>query len=265
MSASLPHSIAGLNQLPQPEKRRRYAEVLPAALLERFSLDAARLTDGRTRALFSLTASPGTSSAELDLRPAAGAPDPLFYGHFADTMNGQIIILLAVVNDPAAPRFDVDRLPDGTKTKFGTAARNLPAEEAALAAGLAPGQVRRGLRALPELIQSFETFVTRLGHALYFTEPLAYHNAVVFERYGFAYQQGRRWMESIHTRFSPGGDLFARLDGSTPFRRADFARHIRGRSWAIHDGLMGEPFTGVHMYKTIGQRASVSTFPDGEW
>ena len=212
MSATLPHSIAGLNQLPQPEKRRRYAEVLPAALLERFSLDAARLTDGRTRALFSLTASPGTSSAELDLRPAAGAPDPLFYGHFADTMNGQIIILLAVVNDPAAPRFDVDRLPDGTKTKFGTAARNLPAEEAALAAGLAPGQVRRGLRALPELIQSFETFVTRLGHSLYFTEPLAYHNAVVFERYGFAYQQGRRWMESLHNRFSPGGDLVSRLE-----------------------------------------------------
>ncbi len=265
MSASPPHSIAGLNQLPEAERRTRYAEVLPSALLERFNIQPGTLADGEGRSLFTITGSAGSSGVELDLRHAWDAPDPLFYGHFADTMNGQIIVLLAVVNDPSAPRFDVDRLADGTKTQFGTAARNLTAETAALAAGLAPGQVRRGLRALPELIVAFEAFVARLGHSLYFTEPLSYHNAVVFERYGFAYQQGKRWMESLHSRFSSGGDLLARLDGSTPFRQPGFAHSLRGRSWAIHDGILGEPYSGVHMYKTIGKQAGISTFPDGKW
>ncbi|MGH2524956.1 MAG: hypothetical protein ACRDH2_20805, partial [Anaerolineales bacterium] len=96
---------------------------------------------------------------------------------------------------------------------------------------------------------------------MYFIEPLAYHNAVVFERYGFAYQQGRRWMESLNTRFSPGGDLPAKLDGSTPFRQPGAQDSIRGRSWAIHDGLLGEPYTEVHMYKHIGKHAGVTTAP----
>jgi hypothetical protein len=265
VSASPPRSIAGLNQLPAAERRARYASVLPAGLLQRFAIDPGTLTDAQGRSLFTISGPAGSSSVELDLRHAWQAPDPLFYGHFADTVNGQIIVLLAVVNDPAAPRFEVDRLPDGTRTQFGTAGRNRPAETAALAAGLAPGQVRRGLRLLPELITAFEAFVADLGHALYFTEPLSYHNAIVFERYGFAYQQGRRWMESIHTRFSPGGDLLERLNDSSPFRPPAFAGSVRGRSWAIHDGLLGEPYTGVHMYKTIGKSAQISTFPGGVW
>src|SRR3989338_2577751 len=210
------HSIPVLNQLPEAEKRRRYAFVFPPALLARFRIDPVTFADAQGRSLLNVFGPAGSSSVEVDLRHAHGAPDPLFYGHFADTMNGQIIVLLTVINDPASPRFDVDRLPDGTKTQFGTLKRNLPAEVEAARAGLAPGQVRHGLRLLPDLIPAFETFITELGHSVYFTEPLSYHNAVVFERYGFAYQQGKRWMESIHTRFQPGGELSLRLDGSTP-------------------------------------------------
>ena len=77
--------------------------------------------------------------------------------------------------------------------------------------------------------------------------------------------QTLRWMQSLNTRFSPGGDLPARLDGSTVFRRPEAAHSIRGRSWAIHDGILGEPFTGVTMYKRVGQNAEISTFPDGVW
>ena len=124
---------------------------------------------------------------------------------------------------------------------------------------------RRGLRMLRGSTEAFEAFVTRLGHDIYFIEPLQYHNAVVFERYGFAYQQGRRWMQSLHTRFSESGDLPQKLDGSTPFRMRDAARSIRGRSWAIHDGLLGEPYTGVTMYKRVGMHAGVETFPGGVW
>ena len=75
----------------------------------------------------------------------------------------------------------------------------------------------------------------------------------------------KRLMERIHTGFGPGDDLTARLDGSTPFRRPEAANSIRLRSWAIHDGLLGEPFTNVTMYKRLGKHAGVSTTSDCEW
>ncbi|MFO3796098.1 MAG: hypothetical protein ACK8QZ_02280, partial [Anaerolineales bacterium] len=138
------------------------------------------------------------------------------------------------------------------------------AEKAAMEAGLAPGQVRRGLRLLGQAIEAFERFVRSLGQEIYFVEPLYYHNAVIFERYGFAYQQGRKLMERIQSGFSAGGDLLPLLDGS-PFRRPEAANSIRLRSWAIHDGILGEPFTNVTMYKYVGKSAGVNTSGDCAW
>jgi len=260
-----PRSITALNALPPAEREQRYGEIIPPILLQRFGIDPRTFCDSAGNKLFTLTASPDAYSVELEMRHAPAAPDPLFYAHLTDTTSGQLTVLLAVINDPEGPRFDVDRLPDGTKTRFGTSHRNVPAEVAALQAGLAPGQVRRGLRALREMLAAFDDFVKQLGRDMFFIEPLTYHNAILFERYGFAYQQGKRWMESIHFRFSPEGDLLSRLDGSTPFRQPGAEKSIRGRSWAIHDGILGEPYTGVHMYKFVGKHAGVSTFAEGEW
>jgi hypothetical protein len=263
-----PHSIAAANELPPEAKRRLYGSILPEPLLARFGINPVTFCDAAGRSLFTIRAAPGTPSAELDLRHAVDAPDPLAYLHVADTMNRQVTVLLFVINDPSAPRFDVDRLPDGTKTRFGTETRNIAAEVAAMQAGLAPGQVRRGLRILPQAAAAFEGFVRRLGHDLYLVEPLAYHIAVLLERYGFKYQQGRKRMEDIHAGFGPGGDLRQGLDGSTPFRQSGAERTIRGRSWAIHDGLLGEPFTGFRMYKQLVPGAAAPpgpTFPDALW
>jgi acetoin utilization protein AcuC len=194
-----------------------------------------------------------------------GFPDPVLYAHLTDTMNGQVHVLLYILNDPDSPRFDVDKLPDGTRTRFGTAYRNFEAEKASLEAGLAPGQVRRGLRLLGSAVDAFEEFVRSLGHNMYFVEPLYYHNAVIFERYGFGYQQGKRLMDVIHAEFQPGGDLAARLDGSTPFRSAEAAGSVRLRSWALHDGILDEPFTNVTMYKRLGKSAGITTTPGCQW
>jgi hypothetical protein len=263
--SAAPRSVSGLNRLPPQERERYLAPAIPASLLDRFQIDPQTFTNLGGHRLLTVTGSEGSASLEVDLRHAPDAADPVFYAHFADTLTGQIIVLLVVINDPESPRFEVDRLPDGTRTQFGTLHRNQAAEVAALQAGLAPGQVRRGLRVFREALAAFESFATQLGHSLFFIEPLAYHNAVIFERHGFAYQQGRRFMESIHYRFSPEGDLLARLDGSTPFRQPGFANRIRGRSWAIHDGIMGEFYTGVTMYKHVGKHAGVVTYPGGEW
>jgi hypothetical protein len=174
-------------------------------------------------------------------------------------------VLLYILNDPNSPRFDVDRMPDGSPTRFGTLKRNLTAERAAMEHGLAPGQVRRGLRLLQPATAAFEDFITSLGHDMYFVEPLYYHNAVIFERYGFAYQMGRRRMEAIHAGFQEGGELYRALDDANPFRPKRAANSIRLRSWAIHDGILGEPFTDVTMYKRIGRSADISTTPGCAW
>jgi len=173
--------------------------------------------------------------------------------------------LLYIMNDPDSPRFDVDRMPDGTPTRFGTDHRNLDAEQAAMQYGLAPGQVRRGLRLLGAAIQSFEQFVESLGANMYFADPLYYHNAILFERHGFAYEKGRRLMESIQQGFSEGGPLLQKLDGSTLFRQPGAAGSIRLRSWAIHDGLLDAPFTNVTMYKHVGKSYQLDTSLGCPW
>jgi acetoin utilization protein AcuC len=191
--------------------------------------------------------------------------DPILFGHISDTINGQIHVLLYILNDPTSPRFEVDCLPNGVPTQFGTQHRNLPAEMAAMEYGLAPGQIRRGLRMLGSAIKSFEAFVASLGHEVYFAEPLHYHNAILFEKYGFAYEKGRRLMNRIQAGFGECGDLHATLDSSTPFRHPEAAHSIRLRSWAIHDGILGEPFNNVTMYKWIGKSAGIDSCPRLAW
>jgi len=256
-----PSTIGGINKLTESEKRATYARYIPKELVQKFNLpDLLEDTE-----LLQFRFEPGSSNVDMRLYHQAGFADPILYAHLTDTLNGQIHVLLYILNDPASPRFDVDRMPDGSTTKFGTLMRNLDAEKAALQAGLAPGQVRRGLRLLRPAMAAFEEFIVSLGHDMYYVEPLYYHNAVIFERYGFAYQVGKRRMEGIQAGFQAGGELSQRLEGSNPFRSSKAANSIRLRSWAIHDGILGEPFTDVTMYKRVGKSANINTTPGCKW
>ncbi len=259
-----PRSIASVNQLPQPVKEALYTRFIPDVLLRQFDIPD-DFRDSQGRRLLDLRCASGATDVVLAVRRSLSDADPLLYVHLTDTVMGQIHILLYVVNDPNSPRFDVDRMPDGSPTQFGSLHRNLPAEEAACRAGLAPGQVHRGLRALKASIDAFEEFVDSLGQAMYHVEPLYYHNAILFEHYGFNYQQGRARMEELDQAFSPSGSLLPLLDNSTPFRRAAFASSIRGRSWAIHDGILGRPHVPTTMYKIVGQFAGVATSRAADW
>ena len=256
-------SIAQANKLPHEQRLQVYRRLVPLQVLLRFGIDPQSLADSEGRSLFECR--PGVSSVEISLRHAWNAKDPVLYLQLADTPNNQIEVLLFIVSDPHSERFNTDRLPDGTPTYFGTLARNIEEEARAMEAGLAPGQVRRGLRVIRRLAPVLGHFVASLHHDTYYIQPLAYHNAILFERLGFAYVLGLGRMEWIHKEFAPGGLLFERLDGSTPFRRSGAERCVRGRSWAIHDGILGEPYTGVKMYKRIGIHAGVVTFPHAAW
>ena len=262
MSAS---TIGGINLLPDHEKREIYRRVIPHELLERFKLNP-YLTDKNGNSLIALKCKVGSTSVELSLYHEHGFRDPILYGHLTDTMNGQIHILLYVLNDPTSPRFDVDVMPDGEPTKFGTFRRNVDAEQNALAFGLAPGQIRNGLGLLTAATTAFEKFVESLGHEMYFVEPLYYHNAIIFERYGFSYQVGKKLMERIQAEFTGDTDISRQLvDSTSPFRQPEAKNSIRLRSWAIHDGILGEPFTNVTMYKRIGKNAGISTSENCTW
>jgi hypothetical protein len=259
-----PRSIASVNQLPQPVKEALYTRFIPEALMTQFAIPH-DFRDAQGRRLLDLRCASGATDVVLALRRRVEDPDPLLYSHLTDTVMGQVHVLLYIVNDPDSPRFDVDRMPDGTPTQFGTARRNLAAEAEACKAGLAPGQIHRGLRALRHSIDAFEEFVESLGQTLYYVEPLHYHNAILFEGYGFNYQRGRQRMEAIDRDFARGGPLRAALNGSTPFRQPGFADRIRGRSWAIHDGILGEPFHDLTMYKLVGSSAGIRTSSASEW
>lgn len=179
-------------------------------------------------------------------------------------MNG-IDLNLLVLSDPLAPRFDIDRDDEGRATQFGVVRRNLAEEKRAMEAGLAPGQVRTGLQASAGVLQNVETFLAMMAHYALFLEPLTYASAWVFERRGFAYVRGHKLMDDINREFQEGGQLQRALDGSTPFRHPDHWRTVRGRAWAVHDGILaeiGESWDGLRMVKQVGQHANVNTFPD---
>lgn len=259
------YSLHQINALPSGTKERIYRELLPLHALSEWGIDPETLCDEQGNRLVTFTCPSSSRIIEIDVRPQAGFPDPLLYLELTDNRLNQIEVMLFVVNDPKAERFETDRDWRGERTEFGTLRRNILEETRAMEAGLAPGQVRKGLRLSRVLVPLFEDFVQRLGHNYYLMEPLAYHNAILFERLGCNYVQGLRKMQWLDANFRPGGLLHDRLDGSTPFRHPDAWRTVRGRSWAIHDGILGEPWYGVKMYKRVAKQAGKDTFPGGAY
>lgn len=260
----LPSSIYDINQLPEPEKHAVYSQLFPGWLLEQLEIDPVTYVRGEHKAVF-FRCPAGSRSLELEIKRSPSDRDPILYFHMADTFNQRIFVLLVIINDLDAPRYNIDIDPCGNPTQLGTTGRNVPAEIAAMQHGLAPGQVRQGLRAFRSLVPVFEGFVERMGHHIFLIEPLAYHNAIVFERYGFNYVRGLDEMHRIHLEFQPGGALHRKLTPENPFRQPDAWKTVRGRSWAIHDGILGYPYTGFQMYKRIGHHAGIETFPGSEW
>lgn len=262
--AVFPATIREINGLPEPDKTAIYRALLPPWVFTDYAIDSVTLRRGAFPAV-RFRFPPGSRAVEITVKRDPADRDPLMYLNMADTFNNQVLVLLLVVNDLDGPRFNIDIDEDGNRTHLGTASRNIAAEIAAMGAGLAPGQVRPGLRLFRTLVPIMEQFVQQMGHDLFLIEPLSYHNAIVFERYGFSYVRGLREMQRIHEAFLPGGEYHQRLNGSTPFRPPDAWNRVRGRSWAIHDGILGHSFTGFQMYKRTGYDARLCTSPDVLW
>ena len=245
-------SLYDINRLDAPEKEGLYRSLLPPRLKQIIAQGGGTVE---------IIAPAGLRFLRLEARRSTREPDPVFFLELCDTHHSQMELSFCVIADPCAPRFDVDLDQHGRNNLFATLGRNLSEERRAMEAGLFPNQTRRGLRMFREFLPLLELFTARLGMDIIAAEPLTYDNAIRYERYGFDYVVGKRLMHEIDAGFAPGGVLFDRLDGSTPFRRLGMEKTVLGRSWAIHDGIMDEPWDEVRIYKTIGVHAGVDTFP----
>lgn len=258
-------SIPDINGLPPRLRDSVYARLVPDEVLSRVGIEPETLAGPHGEPLFRVTAPPDQSWARVEVRASHEDRDPLLLVDVEMSPLSIPELAFVQITDPTAPRYDIDRDSSGQDTLFGTVSRNLAEEERAMRAGLAPGQVRRGLRLFGRVIESMDRFCRALRQELYLIEPLFYHSAILYERFGCGYLIGREQMEDMHRGFAPDGALTARLDGSTPFRAPGCERTVRGRSWAIADGILGGPFAGVKMYRSPGRSANISTFPDGTY
>jgi hypothetical protein len=268
MEPDLPITLRSINDLHHNLKQRIYRTLIPQRFLFQFDVHPISWRGPDKETYVTMKAEPGWGKVYLEARSPFDPDDPFFLLEIEDSRFNRIDLNLVVLNDPTSERFYTDIDSEGRQTLFGTVRRNLAAEEKAMAAGLAPGQVRQGVRGLAEVLNQLETFMIALGHQSIGLEPLTYVSAWIFERRGFAYTQGHHLLDRIHQEFQPGGKLHAALDGSSPFRRPEQWETVRGRAWAIHDGVLeaiDQQWDQIRMIKQIGRNANVNTFPDARY
>jgi hypothetical protein len=268
-------SLSGINALQSAEKEAIYSGIIPQRLFTLLNISPGSFLgpDGRRRVI--IIAPEGMSLARIEVRHDPDSPHTNFFLDIAETHYHQMELSFCIINDPASPRFSVDVDENGKDNAFTSLGRNIPEEIRAMKAGLFPNQTSRGLKMFGEFFGLFERFVDSLGMDIIMAEPLTYDNAVRYEKYGFDYLNGRGLMMEINREFKPGGALFKKLDGSTPFRMPGMDKTVHGRSWAIHDGIlngpwdnnevdkiMNESWDDIRIYKTIGADACINSFPE---
>jgi GNAT superfamily N-acetyltransferase len=255
-------SIQQINHLPTEEREAMYRRLIPPPVIALLRLDPATGRDFRGNRLVTYICPPDQGFVRIEVRTHPPGQDCVYLLKLTQPTEEFLEIAFIITNDPQAERFDVDRDPSGKPVGILSGIRN-PAEEVrAMRAGLAPGQVRRGLRMFRQVLPLVESFADELDKEQISIEGLFYHHAILYERYGFGYLTGRDRMEEIHRGFQPGGVLHRRLDGSNPFRMPEAAGTVRGRSWAIRDGVLEEPWRVPRLYKIVGQAMGMPTFPD---
>jgi len=260
-----PTSVRNLLRLSEADRAPYFDFLVPAELRAHCGLPLRGGWTAHAASTFRWIPLPDPRALRLEVWPDAEAGDPAFVLELTDTYLGHLEAAWIVLNDVRTPRFDLDHDDRGEPIPLGSAVRNLREELRALAAGLAPNQVRPGLRMFGPLVARIEGFAAALGVDTLFVAPLAYHNAVKYEHYGFTYASGQEEVEWIHREFGRGGVLRRRMDGTRPFRMPWMADTLRGRSWAIHDDLLGRRWMAPQMYKFVGRSFTTRTCPGVRW
>jgi hypothetical protein len=266
--ASLPVTIRALNSLPENAKLRLYRALIPVQVLAEFDINLRTWKNPDKQQQVKLDAGQGSDKVKIHAWYGDNPQNEFFYLELADNQYNGIDMNFLIANNPTSEKYRTDYDDEGIESLFGSVRRYLAEEEKAMQAGLAPGQIREGLRSYQIFFSHIDTFLTMMSHHAFFLEPLTYVSAWIFEKRGFAYSKGHQLMDTIHKEFQPGGELHKALDGSTPFRQPDQWRTVRGRAWAIHDGILqvlDRKWDDLKMIKQVGRHAGVNTFPDAEY
>jgi len=266
--ANLPVTLKALNSLPENPKLRLYRTLIPIQVLADFDINPRTWQNPDKLTQVKLEAEKDSDKVKITAWYGEDPANEFFYLELGDNAYNGIDLNFLVVNNPLSPKFHTDFDDEGRETLFGTVRRNLGEEEKAMQAGLAPGQIREGLRCSQIVFTHIESFLTMMAHHAFFLEPLTYVSAWIFEKRGFAYSKGHQLMDTIHREFQPGGELHKALDGSTPFRQPDQWQTVRGRAWAIHDGILeaiDRKWDDLKMIKQVGRHAGANTFPDAKY
>lgn len=257
-------SLLEINRLAAAEKGQIYAGLLPHRLREILGLAADGLHSSTGELLVTIAAPQGLPLVRIEARTRPTDQDTVFFLELTDTRFHQLELAFCIIRDLNSHHYAVDVDEQGHNNWFASHGRNIGEELRAMQAGLFPNQTHHGLQLFAEFFPLLERFTDALGIEMIVAEPLSYDNAIRYEKYGFDYLRGKRLMREIDREFQPGGRYFRRLDGSTPFRIPGMQRTVRGRSWAIHDGILDEPWDNLQIYKMIGVDAGINTFPGRE-
>lgn len=260
-------SIAKLNCLPKEERNQIYLKLVPHSIFERFQINPKTLLNKHGERVVQGIFPPDDNFGCIEVKYRHGDKDCIFSCQVSlETFMQSLHLDFLTMNDPFSERFNVDVDELGGETLYGIRSRNIPEEIRAMEAGLAPGMVRNGLHLMKEFVECLELFMGELKLKTITVRGLYYHNAISWERHGFTYFRGLKVMKRVDKEFRSGGLLFEKLDGSIPFRRKGAEATVRGRSWAIYDGLyvdvFKEEWESPLMYKMAGKDFNVNTFPD---
>ncbi len=257
-------SLQAINRLGEPEKESVYSCLLPLRLRGILGLADGSLCNPAGEKLVTVIAPRGLPLVRIEARLKPEEPVTVFFLELSDTQFHQMELSFCIIRDPASPSYAVDVDENGRSNWFASHGRHISEELRAMNAGLFPNQTHHGLQLFSEFFPLLERFTDSLGMQMIVGEPLSYDNAIRYEKYGFDYLRGKRLMREIDREFQPGGNYFRRLDGSSPFRMPGMERTVCGRSWAIHDGIMDEPWDEVQIYRMVGVHAGINTFPGRE-
>lgn len=257
-------SLLAVNRLEETEKERIYSNLLPQRLYDVLGVAKNSFCNPAGERLITFIAPKGLSLLRIEARSKPGDGVVVFFLELSDTQFHQMELSFCIIRDPNSPSYAVDVDETGSNNWFASHGRNIPEELRAMRAGFFPNQTHHGLQLFAAFFPLLERFTDALGIQMIIGEPLSYDNAIRYEKYGFDYLRGKRLMMAIDREFQPGGKLFSRLDGSTPFRMPGMERTVSGRSWAIHDGIMDEPWDEVQIYRIVGVHAEINTFPGRE-
>lgn len=262
--------IQRISHLDPLQKEGLYRTLIPPVLYHRFGISPLNFRNEKGVKVIRFFCPRGDRTCLVEVK-LEGIEDPIYSIQLSDSMDLTMLEWdFLVVNDPASPKFNTHVDEKGKDTLFGWASRNLVEEEKAMEAGYFPGQTRKGFGITREAIRALDLFCHILDIYSIKLEALFYHNAVTYERHGYSYFEGYKQMKRIHELFEPGFELYNKLDNSNPFRRPEFARSVRGRSWAIHDGILNdveddilqEGWVSPIMYRMVEKPRAMITFPD---